>query len=401
MPITTKAQLQALLARDELEALIQQLQELCLQESFKHLNDELILLVSQYNDFVKKEARIYASDREVALAKIKGSLQDFIQLFDLPEGDAKDLELLAKRPWDRWQTILASPWRWSILIFGVCSLLIALGQIRVGSTAFQLEANVHKLGLRPVQNWNIGAGYDLFLKKLELEYATQINVVPELEAAESFVSIQQGRIQLNDLPILKGQSLTLEQDKAEVILSLAEVSTSIDVDLMEAHLFLVDTGLDMVLGNPATGDEVVKLQSSKGAKIWLSACDTCGFTLPDLYVDSLDFAHRVGEQIVSSIQSGQLEIGSQSHSLQAGDWLGLTQLKEARLHIQPGIGIFNIQLQGNAEQIRSRDALGKSRNLMPTYLQYFQQNQTFLFYFSAFSALFAMLFPLREWFKKK
>lgn len=401
MSTTTKAQLQAFLARDEMEGLIRQLQVLCLREPHNQLGNELILLVSQYNDFVEKEARMYAADREVALAKVKGSLQDFIQLLDLPAGNAADLELLYKRPQDRWQAIVASPWRWSILIFSVCLVLIALGQIRVRSTVFYLEAKVHKLGLRPAQNWNIGANYDLFLKKLELEYATQINVVPELRSVESFVSIQQGRIQLNALPILRGQGLTLVQDKAEVILSLVEGSPRLEADLMSAHLFVQELGTEFEFGDPSTGEETVKIQSSKAAKIWLSACDTCAFTLPDLYVDSLDFTYRRDTQIVSGIERAQLQIGNQTYSLQKEDWLGLEQLKEARLQIQPGVGAFSIDLQGKAEQIRSRNALGKSQNLMPTYLQYFRQNQGFLFYFSAISALFAMLFPLREWFKKK
>lgn len=401
MSTTTKAQLQALLAQDDMEGLIRQLQVLCLREPNDKLGNELILVVSQYNDFVEKEARMYPSEREVALARVKGSVQDFIHLLDLPVGDPAELDLIAKRPLDHWQAVLASPWRWSVLIFALCSLLIALGQIRVGSTDFKLEAKVQKLGLRPAQNWSIGAGYDLFLKKLELEFATQINIVPELENAESFVSIQQGRIQLNALPILKGQGLTLEQDKAEVILSLAEGSTTIEADLMESHLFLADTGLDMLLGKPATGEEPVKLQSSKAAKIWLSACDTCTFALPGLYIDSLDFAQRSGEQIVSGIQSAQLHIGAQSNSLQKGDWLDLAQLESARLRIQPGVGAFSIQLEGKAEQIRSRNGLGKSSNLMPTYWQYFQQNQTLLFYCSVISALFGILFPLKDWFKKK
>ena len=86
--MTTQQQLQAFLARNEFEELIAEMRLICLQAPNDQHGKDLVLLVSQYNAFLENEAKLYAADRDVVLAKVKGSFQDLIALLDIPKGDA-------------------------------------------------------------------------------------------------------------------------------------------------------------------------------------------------------------------------------------------------------------------------------------------------------------------------
>lgn len=402
--MTTQQQLQALLARNEFEDLIAEMRLICLQAPNDQHGNDLVLLVAQYNAFLENEARLYAADRDVALAKVTDSFQDFIQMLDIPQGDASEAEWIKKQQKNKVEQIVQSPWRWSVLIAVLSLLFLAIGQLRVQQTEFELKARVKKIGLRLAQDWSIGAGYDLFLSRFELENVAATPTLPAWQVSNAFVSLQGGRIQLNALPIEAGQSITLEADKQECILQLANGSTRIQLDLLGTRLSLPDLGLDTLLGETETGDESLYLQSSLAPKIWLSVHDSLPLVLPELQLDSIDFNYKAEinpkEKTDSSgLLSGSIQIDQGIHQLSKGSGLSLGGLQSAILQIKPKDGGFDLVLRGKARHL-STSYLSQRSNLMPTWLQYFRQNQAFLFYFSSLCALFAVLFPLRTWFIK-
>jgi hypothetical protein len=400
--MTTQQQLQALLARNEFEELTAEMRLICLQAPNDQHGNDLVLLVSQYNTFLENEAKLYAADRDVALAKIKDSFQDLIELLDIPKGDATEAEWIKKQQKNAVEQIVQSPWRWSVLIALFSLLLLGIGQLRVQKTDFELKARVKKIGLRPAQDWSIGAGYDLFLSRFELENAAATPTLPAWQVNNAFVSLQGGRIQLNALPLGAGQAFTLEADKQECILQLASGSTHIQLDLLGTQVSFPDAGLDTLLGETETGDESLHLESSLAPKIWLSAHDSLPLVLPALQVDSIDFYYKAAinaeEKADSSgLLSGSIQVDQGIHQLSKGGGLSLGGLQNAILEIKPQNGGFDLVLRGKAGHLRTA-YLGQKSNLMPTWLQYFRQNQAFLFYFSSLCALFTVLFPLRNWF---
>jgi hypothetical protein len=121
--------------------------------------------------------------------------------------------------------------------------------------------------------------------------------------------------------------------------------------------------------------------------------------LPCLY-KSFEVAINTEEKADSSgLLSGSIQVDQGIHQLSKGSGFSLGGLQNAILEIKPQNGGFDLVLRGKAGHLRTA-YLGQKSNLMPTWLQYFRQNQAFLFYFSSLCALFTVLFPLRNWFLK-
>lgn len=403
--MATQQKLQTFLARNELAELIAELRLICLQAPNDQYGNELVQLVSQYNTYLKNEDKLYAADRDVALAKIKNSFSNFIELLDIPKGEAPTVGWVNRQRKNAFEQIVQSPWRWSLVIVFLSLMILLISQTHVQHTDFKLIARVKKIGLLPAQKWTIGAGYELILTRFELENADFIPTLPSWPPQNAFVSLYDGRIQLNVLPIEAGQAITLNADKQELFLQLATGRTNVQLDLQGAHLSLPEFGLDTLLGDPETGDESITLQSSLTPKLWLSTSESQTLSLPKLLVDSIDFNYKVEidtdeKTDSSSLLSGSIQVNQHTYILSKGSALYLEGLENAMLEeIKLLNGGFDIILSGKVRHLQNT-YLGQDHNLMPSWLQYFRQNQAFLFYFSSFCALCAVLLPIRVWFVK-
>lgn len=391
--IMTKAFLDALLAQDEMESLVDNLFSVCSSENNKKYKTELILITSRYYEFENNKYQIHLGDRDVAARQIKAAFKKFISLLDLPEDDpTAKLPWIRKAPQRLWRELLRSPLRWTVLAFFVVIISVLLGQIKVRETVFTLDAKVNKMSIWPAQPWHIGSGYDQYVKQMDLEYVNKINLIPQLKSA-AFASIYNGRIQLNDLPIQSGQRFFMERDKKELILGLSQGITNIALDVMGSNLNLPDLGIDTLLGNLNTGEESLQLTSSQAAKIWLSTCDTCAFNLPELLIDSLDLSYKSDSGLIkSSFLGGQLNTGGKTHELRAGEWVALKGLKKARLQILPDSGFLRLKIAGTASSFIPKSE-GEYKSFNPTWMQYLLRKQSIWLFVAGAIFLTAAFMP--------
>ncbi len=275
--------------------------------------------------------------------------------------------------------------------------LIALGQIRIPSGPIEMHGRVSQLGIKTTREWRIGEGQDLILNHFETDAVKDLSCIAP-EAIKSYgasVSFAvDGHARLDQLFIPAQESVSVIPDKEDLIIRLASQAIQGSLLVQNAQIASQELSWNQKIGQN-DGGEQVNFITDVSPSFYLTPNEKSTFSLLPVGIDSIGFFRLSFDQDSSTIKSAQINIAGISQTLNLGDRLALSKIKNGEIKLVYQNNEIQFMLSGDVVEVKINQR-GKIQSLMPSWFTYILHSQSILFVLGIFVSMFGFLYLLRK-----
>jgi hypothetical protein len=376
--------LKALLAKDEIEAVLQALEQPCAQRS--DLQQDWISLSGRFHQLQSQDLRGVRDQDELG-----------IQRNQLVE----DLLLLIERcttppapPLQRSKQWLQQ-FRWPLLILGISLLVIGIGTLPVRQVGFEATLLSSDFNFRLAEPWPESTNWSstrLYLGPLQEVRGTGWQYHLDQVGQPIELLLDSGKMDIGPLYIPAQEALSLRSRQGEISLVLGEKASG-DINVQQGQLQLEPSLGRRSYGAAANNGDLLSWTAEPGAQLTFYNPGQ-NWRWPRLSIQSAEFIRKEQEKLPSALCGGTLQVqGSDPVSIQAGDFLELGALLEADFSIQTRQDTLLIHLRGKTNSIQT----GKQRlySRKPSLLEYWYHDKKVYLLASLFVSLVGLLWTVR------
>lgn len=378
------AKLKTLLAKDEIEAVLQALEQPCAQRN--ELQQDWISLSGRFHQLQSQDLRGVLDQNELG-----------IQRNQLREGLLLLIERCASPappPLQRGRQLLQQ-FRWPLLILGISLLIIGIGTLPVRQVGFEATLLSSDFNFRLAEPWPESANWSstrLYLGPLQEVRGTDWQYQLDQVGQPIELLLDSGKMNIGPLYIPAKEALSLRSRQGEISLVLGEKASG-DINVQQGQLQLEPSLGSRSYGSAANNGDLLSWTTEPGAQLTFYNPDQ-NWRWPRLSIQSAEFIRKEKETLPSALWGGGLQVqGSDPLSIQAGDFLELGALLEADFSVQARQDTLVIHLRGKTNSIQT----GKQRlySRKPSLLEYWYHDKKVYLLVSLFVSLVGLLWTVK------
>lgn len=366
----SKKDLLALLGKNQLTKLEQQLAVVLEQKKRQDLEEELAQLKGQHRLYVQHEGEGTHTPAELnaEAARLRKSFSLFIeQLF------AEESNVVAAQKKFRFTLPLI------ILVF--CVALIGIGALKWPSIDFVLEAQTRYLAFRLDENWDLDQ--DIYLEKF-LSYTVKSVVIDTLqlqvaegeELEEVILSGDQRQLKWQEMDIPAGSVLTVEVDDQELNSQVWLDSLRCVFVLQGAAAEIPNREIYETAGNDSTV-VLVEMTLVEGPQMAFIPTRDSMFTFQLVPVSGLDFQRADLEDdrgIQSAIVDGKITARDIPYELKNKPYIDLVNPQSTTLSFYQKGDYLTVRVEGKAKDLTIGARPDTQTSIKPTIIEHIGKN---------------------------